>query len=248
MQFDYDIYGSMPVLKKYQVGTGATSSVGVPYLIAASNTAGLVIATTTGATDMVGCNLDAATYTTTQGQGKAPPQGTTLASAASAERMNTMIINPFAVWSIKMSGSATENTALTAKTVTTASSGGTAVTTGDSWTSTQEFDEGVTWGYTGTNVGQTRKITSTSSTAGTVLIPFDNATVVGDTFLRAPFWPTQCATVQLTTLLTQADCSISVGTGAPFRVIELRLKASDDNGASNSFVLACSNSHFINLA
>lgn len=248
MFFDQDLYGSVPVLKKYQISNGATSSVGVPYTIGASNTAGVVIATTTGATDMIGCNLDAATYTTTQGQGKAPPSGTTNAATASAERLSTFIINPFAVWSIKMSGGATENTALSLQTVTTASAGGTAVTTGASWTSTQEFDEGVVWGYTGANAGQVRKITSTSSTAGTVLIPFDAAVAVNDTFLRSVYWPTQCATIQLTTLLTQADCSISVGTGAPFRVLELRLRDSTDSGTTNSFVLACSNSHFINLA
>lgn len=246
MQFDQDLYGSVPVLKKYQISNGATSSVGVPYTIGASNTAGVVIATTTGATDMVGCNVDATTYSTTQGTGKAAPFGT----GSSAERMCTFIINPFAVWSIKMSASATENTALSVQTTTSASSGGTAVTTNASWTSTQEFDEGVVWGYSGPNTGLVRKITSTSSTAGTVLIPFDYAIGVGDTFLRAPFWPTQCATVQLTTLLTQADCSISVGTGAPFRVIELRLRDGSESpgGSSNSFVLACSNSHFINLA
>jgi hypothetical protein len=88
--------------------------------------------------------------------------------------------------------------------VTTASSGGTAVTTAAEWSS-PTYDEGVTWGYTGANAGRFRKITSVSSTAGTVTIPFDYATAVGDVFLRAPYWPMQTVTIQLTTTLEQAD-------------------------------------------
>lgn len=250
--FDYDIYGSVPVIKKYQFGVTLTA-VGIPFTIGASNVAGVVIGTTTGATDLVGMSIDQgsvsnlvtgqqiaagtqSTYSTTQGSG-----------SSSAERLVSLIINPFAIWSWKMSGGATANTALSSQTVTTASSGGTAVTTGATWTGT-EFDEGVTWGYTGPNAGRARKITSTSATAGTVTIPFDYATVVGDVFLRAPYWPTQTVTIQLTSDLTQADASIAVGTGAPFRVVELRLRDSTDSGTTNSFVLGASNSHFLNLA
>jgi hypothetical protein len=124
---------------------------------------------------------------------------------------------------------------------------GTAVTTAAEW-SNPTYDEGYVWGLTGANAGQARKITSVSSTAGTVTIPFDYATAVGDTFLRAPYWPMQTVTVQLSTTLDQADASIAVGTGAPFRVVELRLRDSTDAGATNSFVLFVSNSHALNLA
>lgn len=244
MQLDYDYYGSVPILKKFQYGV-TLSQVGIPFTVPAANTAGVVIGTTTGATDLVGMSADKgsvaitgaaqSTYSTTQGVGN-----------SSAERVVTLIVNPFAVWSAKMSGGATEDTALSAQTVTTASAGGTAVTTATSWTST-EFDEGSTWGYTGANAGRFRKITSTSSTAGTVTIPFDVATAVGDVFLRAPYWPMQTVTVQFTTNLYQADASIAVGTGAPFRVVELRLRDSTDAGNTNSFVLFVSNSHALNL-
>ncbi len=248
-QFDYDLYGSVPVVKKFQFGVTLTA-VGIPFTVPAANTAGVVIGTTTGATDLVGMSLDKGTvarigppqsvypapYTTTQGTG-----------VNSAERVVALISNPFAVWAWKMNQGATEDTALTLRAVTTASAGGTAITTAESWTGT-EYDEGVTWCYSGANVGQYRKITSTSSTAGTVTIPFDNATVVNDNFIRAPYWPMQTVTIQLSTLLTQADASIAVGTGAPFRVTELRLRDIGDSGQTNSYVLGVSNSHALNLA
>lgn len=248
--WDCDLYGSVPIIKKFQFGVTLTAA-GIPFTVPAANTAGVVIGTTTGATDLVGMSLDKgavghamsnntgtaqSTYSTTQGTG-----------TSSAERVVTLIINPFAVWAWKMSGGATEDTVLATQTVTTASAGGTAVTTAAEWSS-PTFDEGYTWGYTGANVGQGRKVTSVSSTAGTVTIPFDYATVVGDTFLRAPYCPMQTVTIQLSTLLTQADASIAVGTGAPFRVIEMRLRDASESGNTNSFVLGVSNSHALNLA
>ena len=224
--------GGAPVLKKYQVA--ATAIAGVPLLTPAGNGAGLAACTTTSAADMVGVTLDAATYTTTQGSG-----------ANSAERLITIVINPDAILRMKMSGGATADTALALQAVTTASSGGTAVTTAAEW-SNPTFDEGVTWGYDGANVGQFRKVTSVSSTAGTVTVPFDFGTVVGDNFLRAPYWPMQTITVQLGTIFTQADASIAVGTGAEFRVIDLDLRDIGDSGRTNSFVIAIAGDHLLN--
>lgn len=246
MFFDYDIYGSVPVMKKFQVASGVGARAGVALLVPAAAAAGLANSTTTSAADMVGVNLDVTTYSTTQGTGKAAPFGT----GSSAERLVTVIINPFAVWAMKMSGGATNDTALASQTVTTASAGGTAVTTAASWTSAVEYADGVTWGYTGANAGAARKITTSSSTAGTVLVPFDYGTVVGDVFLRAPWWPMGNPKIQLSTTLDQANAIISVGTGAEFRPLELRLRDGSESPAGNvnSFVLACSNSHALNLA
>lgn len=243
-QFDYDIYGSVPVVKKFQFGVTLTQT-GIPFTIPAAGTAGVVIGTTTGATDLVGLSIDQgtdriggaqSTYTTTQGSG-----------AASAERVVSLIINPFAVWAWKISATEVANVAIVLQTVTTASAGGTAVTTAAEWSS-PTVDEGVTWGYSGANAGRFRKVTSVSATAGTVTIPFDYGIVVNDEFLRAPWWPMQTVTIQLGTNLTQADASIVVGTGAPFRVVELRLRDLSDSGRTNSFVLGVSNSHALNLA
>jgi hypothetical protein len=244
-QLAYILSGAAPVMKKFQYGVTLTA-VGIPFTIPAAGTAGVVIGTTTGATDLVGLSLDQgldklggaqSTYTTTQGTG-----------ASSAERMVTLIINPDAAWRFLMSGGATDNTTLATQTVTTAQADGTAVTTGASWTSSVEYDEGYVWGLTGANAGAARKITSTSSTAGTVTIPFDYPIAVGDTFLRCPYTPMQGATIQLTTALTQANAIISVATGAPFRPIELILRDASDSGATNSYVVAISNSHALNLA
>ena len=240
-QFDYDLYGSVPVIKKFQFGVTLTQ-VGIPFTVPAAGTAGVVIGTTTG---LVGLSIDQgtdriggaqSTYTTTQGTG-----------ASSAERVVSLIVNPFAVWAWKMSATEVANVALVLQTVTTASAGGTAVTTGAEWSS-PTVDEGVTWGYSGANTGRFRKVTSVSATAGTVTIPFDYGTVVDDVFLRAPYWPMQTVTIQLGTNLTQADASIAVGLGAPFRVVELRLRDLSDSGRTNSFVLGVSNSHALNLA
>lgn len=243
-QFDHDIYGSVPVVKKFQFGVTLTQT-GIPFTVPAANTAGVVIGTTTGATDLVGLSIDQggdraggvqSTYTTTQGTG-----------AASAERVVSLIINPFAVWAWKISATEVADVALLLQTVTTASAGGTAVTTAAEWSS-PTVDEGVVWGFSGANAGRFRKVTSVSTTAGTVTIPFDSPIAVGDVFLRAPWWPMQAVTIQLGTNLTQADASIVVGTGAPFRVVELRLRDGSDDGRTNSFVLGVSNSHALNLA
>jgi hypothetical protein len=224
--------GGAPVIKKYQINA-TVANAGVPLLVGAAGEAGLDLPTTTGAADVVGLNLDTATYTTTQGTG-----------ASSAERLVSVIINPDAILKARMSGGATEGTALTLYDVTTASAGGTAITTGDDWSS-PEFDEGVVWGYDGANVGQVRKITSTSTTAGTVLVPFDYATVVGDNFLRAPYWTMQGTTVQLTTNFYEADASIAVGTGAGFKPIDLELNDLSGDGRNTSYVFMLPTDHFL---
>ena len=230
MDLAYTLHGGAPLVKKYQANSSSTA-VGQPWVIPAGGNAGVVIATTTGAADMVGVNLDSATYVTAQ-----QTDGT------SAERLLTLIVSPDAVWKMKMSGGATENTALTLQTVTTASTTGLAVTTGAEW-SNPTYDEGFVWGYDGANAGQARKITSVSSTAGTVTVAFDQDTAVGDNFLRCPYSPAQGVAIQLTTLLTQADASIAVGTGAGFKTVELILNDASNDGRNNSYVLAMSGDH-----
>lgn len=230
MEFHNTMSGSAPLVKKYQVNA-TVSRAGVPLVIPGAGNAGLVLATTTGAADMAGVNLDTATYVTAQ-----------QTDGSSAEREVSVIINPDAMWRMLMSGGATENTALTLYDVTTASTDGLSVTTGDDWTIPQ-FDEGWIWGYDGANAGQGRKITSTSSTAATVTVAFDRDTVVGDNFLRAPYSPVQGATIQLTTNLTQADASIAVATGAGFKTVELILNDVSNDGRNNSYVVAVPTDH-----
>lgn len=234
MKFAYAWSGATPHIKKYQIA--ATSSViGVPKLIPAADGAGVAVATTTSLADMVGITLDTATYVTAQ-----QTDGT------SAERLVSLIVNPDAVYWALMSQGATLGTALTLRAVTTASADGLAVTTAESWTAT-EYDEGVVWGYDGANVGQARKITSTSATAGTVTVPFDYDTVVGDNFIRAPWWPPQTLTMQLTTNLDGADASIAVGTGAQAKAVELVLGNLSNSGRTDSWVIWVPTDHVFGM-
>src|SRR5258708_372695 len=174
-QLAYILSGAAPVVKKFQFGVTLTAlsagGGGIPFTIPAANTAGVVIGTTTGATDLVGLSLDAGTDSRT-GLTNNTYVTAQQTDGTSAQRVVSLIINPDACWSWKMCQGSTENTALTLRTVTTANTAGTAVTTAESWTST-EYDEGYTWCYAGANASQARKITSTSSTAGTVTVPFD---------------------------------------------------------------------------
>lgn len=210
MEFVGLMGGGAPTIMKYPV-TQTVDNVGVPQLAAGAANPGLIEASTTGADSMMGINLDLATYNTAQQTGNADPQ-----------ELISVIINPNAMLKALLSGGATEGTALTLYDVTTATSTGLDVTTGDNFTS-PEFDEGSVWGYDGANIGHLRKITSTSSTAITVTTAFPYDHAVGDNFLIAPFNAGGIQTVQLTTNLFQVDASAAVATNqAALRCIRLR--------------------------
>lgn len=230
MDFAYTMSGSAPFVKKFQIAA-TVANAGIPLLIPAAGGAGLALGTTTSAANMVGVCIDTATYVTAQ-----QTDGT------SAEREVSVIINPDAVWKMRMSGGATAGTALTLQEVSTASTDGLAVTTGAEWSS-PTYDEGVVWGYDGPNAGAFRKITSVSSTAGTVTVAFDQDTVVGDNFLRAPYWVCQSTNIQLTSDLTEANAAIAVGTGAEFKPVDFELRDISDDGRNNSYVYAVAGDH-----
>lgn len=189
------LHGGAPYVKKYQVSASLTR-VGIPLLAVAASEAGLDIGGTTAINDLVGCNLDLATYATAQG-------------ANSPEALATVIINPDAIWKIFMSGGAASGTAEVQRDVTTASTDGLSVTTGDTWNSA-DTDEGHIWGVTGANAGQKRKITSTSATAATVTVAFPYDTAVGDLFSWAPVTPMSGQTVTLTTELDEFRQDVAV--------------------------------------
>lgn len=224
MRFHSTWSGRSMILKKYQIAADSTV-VGVPKLIPAADTAGVAVATTTSLADMVGITTDTATYVTAQ-----------QTDGSSAERTVTLIVNPDAMFWALMSQGATLGTALSLRAVTTASADGLTVTTGESWTAT-EYDEGAVWGYDGANAGQIRKITSTSATAGTVTVAFDQDTVVGDNFIRVPWWPLQSTKMQLTANLDGADASIAVGTGAEAKPVEFVYGTAANNGCTDSWVI-----------
>lgn len=224
--------GGSPVIKRYKMAAG--TAVGAVVLRAAANATGVSASTTTSVADAVGVIVD---------------QGLTLAAGGSiaysttqgdAEAVYGIIVNPDAIWRLLMSGGATAGTAMTRRDVTTASSTGLVVTTGFDY-STTTMDEGTVWCIDGANVGQSRKITSVSTTAATVIMPFLNDTVVGDGFLHCPYFVGNSPAVQFTSNLLEADISIAVGTGAAMSVIDLEL-----NGTADSYVNAVIADHVFN--
>lgn len=220
--------GSAGLLKKYQVAE-TFANAGVPALLGTTNEAGVDLPTTTAAADYVGLTLDTATYATAQNSDNSDP-------AAQV----TLDIRPDVIIRARLSGGATAGTALTLYDVTTASTDGLAVTTGDDW-SCPTFVEGAVWGYDGANAGVARKITSVSASAATVTVAFPFDTVVGDNFLRAPFWPfgdEAVAGITLTSDFTEIDASAATdGTLASFHPIELVGYDISRDGRNQSYAL-----------
>lgn len=232
MQFAGLLCGGAPVIKKYQVPSSITV-LGIPLVASAAGSAGLSLGTTTAVTDMIGCNLDLATFATAQVAGGSP------------EALVSVIVNPDAIWSIVMSGGAASNTAETLRTVTTGATDGLSVTTNTDWSS-PTLDEATIWGVTGSNAGEARKITSVSSTAATVTVAFRNDTVIGDTFGFAPIQPNTLQTLTLTTELDQFRQDVAVATNtAKFLCIEIR--PNNWLGSNNRpYILAVARDHILN--
>ena len=223
MEFAYDLSGtSTAIIKKYQVA--ATNTVlGRPYLVAAADGGGIVLATTTGAVDAIGVNIDAAgSYVTAQ-----------QTDNATTERLTSIIINPNAVYKAKLSGGSAANTALGLFTATSGGSDGLTVVM-DTSVASPDMNEGTIFGYSGTNIGQKRKVGSTSSLTATVLNAFNFDAVSGDTFLLIGMTPAQTETLTLTTNCDQIDASLAP-TGATIHVIETLMLDASADGRNNSY-------------
>lgn len=234
--FTYDLTGNTsPFIKKFVIG-GTIDVAGQLIEGAAADEAGVTEPATTGSTDVVGINLDTATYVTAQ-----QTDGT------SASRSVSIVINPLAVYAFHISDGATAGTAMNLRTVTTASTTGLTITTGDDWSSPQ-FDEGAIWCYSGANAGQIRKITSTGTTACTVTVPFDSDTAVGDTFLRLNLWPGDVAADNMNTTSTGIDArdDIAVATGLSVNAVEIVAGDISNDGRNTSYVYVASNDHLYN--
>lgn len=227
MEFQYDLSGNgVPLLKRYQVAA-TNANVGNHYLKAADGGVGVVLGSTTGAVDFVGMSVDApGTYAAGQNS-----------DGSDNAKYVTLIINPLAVYRARLSGGATDGTALTEHTVTSASTDGLSVTHSAYDASSPTMDEGVIWGYSGANAGVYRKITSVSSTATTVILAFPKDTAVGDTFLHAPIYPTRSIVAQFTTNLTEIDASAAISGDATVVVTEMILNDKGNNGTTSSYAL-----------
>ena len=217
MQFAYLLCGGSPVYKKYKVA--ATHVVGIPVIRTASGAGGISTATTTSVANSLGITVD---------RGLAPAAGGTISYSTTQgdnEAVYTVIVNPDAIHRALMVTGAT-GTSLTNRTVTTASAGGTAVTTGFDYNTT-DMDEGIIWCTSGANVGLSRKITSTSTTAATVTVPFPNAIAVGDTFVHSPMFPGEILSTLTTDLLSiRTDLA---KTGANIGCVDFELNGTGDS-------------------
>jgi hypothetical protein len=216
------ISGGAPVIKSYQVGE--TTIAGIVLFAPATAGGGLIRVATAGTAviSSVGLGLDAVTYTTTQGTG-----------ANSAERLARVVINPDAILMGRLSGNATSGTSLSTATTTSASAGGVTVTdTAAPYTSSQV--DGTIWGVTGANAGQRRAITTFTDTSNiTVVVPFDYAIAVGDTFTWTNLGiASGLNEVLFTTIDNEIDAQAALDTSAQnFAVVDLICRGVTDSYA-----------------
>lgn len=237
MEFAYDISGGTPIVRRYPVG--ATSLIaGIPVLVAGAGDPG-VIATAVGTSaiaNVVGLTIDAATQTIPAAQ---------TSPMSDPQRYVSVIVNPYAVYRARLSGSATAGVALAEHSVTTASSDGLTITTNTAWNS-PTYDELAVWGYLGANAGIVRKVDTVSATAATVEIALPADTVVGDTFLRAQISPVPAAAgVRLTTNFAEIDAITGSAHADTFRVVDVDLRSVADAGTLNSFAYIVPLDHYL---
>ena len=234
MEYAYMLEGGAPLTMKFQVNE-TFANAGVPAITGTDTDAGVILPATTSGVNQLGVTLDTATFVSAQ-----QTDGT------STEREVAITISPHAAFRALMSGGSTEGTALELFPVTTASSTGADVVTGDSFSN---FDQGVIWGYDGANAGQKRKITIGDATDATCGVPFDNDTVVGDNFLRAPWWflDLKANDITTTTNLWQVDATATVDAGWLANVIDMELRDVAGDGRNKSFLLFSFNDHLLSV-
>ena len=220
MKYAYNLSSSTPIIKKYKAS--AALAEGIIVIKSAANASGqMSTSTTTGIANALGLIVD-------NGMGAAAGGPITYSTTQGAdEAVFGVIVNPDQVLRAQMVTGAT-GTGITADTIVTASSNGLTAVGGTSVAS-PDMDEGILWYTSGSNVGKSRKITSTSSVTATVLVPFA-ANAVGDTYCYAGV-NIGLQGVTLTTDLKNVRADIAVSTGATFSILDLEL-----NGANDSFV------------
>jgi hypothetical protein len=227
MEYAYLLGGGTPTIKKYKMAAGHAA--GIVVLVPAANATGLSTSTTTSFTDAVGVTMDAilsagtpVAYSTTQG---------------AVEHLQSVLINPDAVFKALLVGSAA-NATLESRTVGTASSNGLTVvgTVGDSDPSSPDLDEGTVWYNSGSNGGASRKITSTTTTLTvTVIVPF-GANRIGDKYCAIDYTP-GVKSVTMSTDLKNVRGDIAA-TGAAAYCVDLIL-----NGPTDSSIELILNDH-----
>jgi hypothetical protein len=183
----------------------------------------VTVCTTTAAADSLGLAVGTGTYITTTNSANLP------------EATIEVDINPFQIIEAVMCGGATDGTALSILTNTSAETNGTVLT---ATIQSNDIDGGTLWRYSNGVGGESRTITThTSTTSLTVTVPFQQDIALSDQFLVCPWSETGngaagndgSSQVQLTTTLLQADATSASGTGIKGQVVELILRGTLDS-------------------
>jgi hypothetical protein len=231
MQHAYSLGGGTIVIKRYKVNSAVAAGVIVMRQAEGGAATGLITSTTTSAADAVGVVVD-------QGENNAGGPNSVYSTTdrtVGSECVYGVIVNPDAVWRILMVGGAA-NEAVRSTAVNVASTDGLTVKSAFDYNS-PDMDGGVVWYTSGAYVGQSRKITSTSSTAITVIHPFSgSADAVGDTFQAADYFTANLG-ITLSTDLLNARVDLAA-TGAELITVDTEL-----NGTRDSYIHAMLEDH-----
>ena len=156
------------------------------------------------------------------------------------EGLVRVIVNSDQIVRARMSGDGTTGTSLQTVTNTTADTNRVTVTATD--TPENSMDDGLAWGLSGANIGQSRKVTTyTANTSFVLTVPLPRDIGVNDTFAVGPFLPLTTVAITLTSDLLEVDGSVAPATGGNARVL-----AVDLNGITDSFVHFIFRDHFAN--
>lgn len=224
MEFSHDLGGgSTACIKKHQVAASNTV-LGVPYIALAAGETGIKLASTTGAADFLGVNIDAAgTYVTAQ-----------QTDSADTLRTTKIIVNPHACYRALLSGGAGDGTAMTLYTAVSGGSDGLTIVTDNSNVASPDTDETIIYCLTGANMGRYNKVTTASSATWTFIRAWPSDVAAGDTFMTGAGTPCQTVALTLNTSLTQIRGDLAP-TGAAFSWVDLLF---NDRTSSYAFIIS----------
>ena len=232
MEQAFTISGGGLLMRDYQMDAAAINT-GVPVQSQGdvANTEGCIAATETVLVNALGVSIDQNRTASSDAQVAAGAGDLSDGNNASFVKV---ICNPDAVYRAKISGGATEDTAITIIVQTAEDTTGLAPTT--------VTDEAVIWGYQGANVGHNRQ----ADAANSVEQAFPFTIAANDEFLQAILMigaPSQTPT--LTAAFTQVDATGAVAASDNFITLdwELGVRSDDPIGTTNSFVMMVIQDH-----
>ena len=149
----------------------------------------------------------------------------------------SVVISPSAVFRVKFSEGAAEDTAL-------AVASAAQVASSDGLTVTGSLLSYAVWGYSGANEGHIRRCSS----AGVVTLAFPVNIAANDEFLQANVYPSDHTSfIDLTTNATQADTRTAIdANNFSMYCVELQVNGQRNDGMNNSFGLMLIARHAFN--